>query len=216
MTGDNLKSLKSKVQNQKLVTKRHSTFKPGYSLAELLVVMLLFSFALLILGQTYIQFIRLSNKTANAATVQQDTRFVLEYIARAARNSEVDYSISIASPTSSLRLIKESGDYVEISKSAPGDALCADEPSVSCLLVTVDSGATWAPLTAKGVNVDNFDVYISPTVSPFELAGVPADYPNNQQPFITVNLALTLNANNPRESYSQIAQTSISSRVYVR
>jgi len=195
---------------------QNSTLKPGYSLTELLVVMLLFSFALVILGQTYIQFLRLSNKTANAATVQQDSRFVLEYVARAVRSSEIDYSVSVAASTSTLRLLKQNGDYMEILKSPPGDPLCADEASVSCLLVTPDSGATWAPLTAKKVNVDRFDVYVQPTVSPFELAGLPADYPNDQQPMVTVSFTFTLNSNNERESYTQSAQTSISSRVYVR
>ncbi len=195
---------------------RSSNLEPGYSLAELLVVMLLFSFALVILGQTYIQFIRLSNKTANAATVQQDTRFVLEYAARAVRGSQIDYSVSIINPTSTLRLIKLDGDYMEITKSAVGDLLCADDPDVSCLLVTQDSGLSWAPLTAKHVNVDNFDVYVQPDVSPFDLAGFPADYPSDGQPIVTINFTLTLNANNPRESFSQTAQTSISSRVYVR
>ncbi|MDF1496588.1 MAG: hypothetical protein P1P90_00830 [Patescibacteria group bacterium] len=195
---------------------RRLTMVSGFSLAELLVVMMLFSFAMVILGQTYIQFMRLSNKTANAATVQQDTRFVLEYVARAVRGSEIDYSASITNPTSTLRLLKTDGDYLEIKKSAPGDSLCADEPAVSCLLITPDSGLTWAPLTAKHVNVDRFDIYIQPQVSPFELSGSPADYPNDQQPIVTVNLTLTINAKNERESFTQSAQTSISSRVYVR
>lgn len=226
MTGDNNRtankveqgSIEQRTTLQKnrssKLTIHRSTLKSGYSLAELLVVMLLFSFALLILGQTYIQFIRLSHKTANAAVVQQDTRFVLEYMARAVRGSEIDYSVSIDSPTSSLRLLKEDGDYINIIKSVPGDPLCADEPAVSCLLVTRDGGSTWAPLTAKSVNVDTFDVYVSPIQSPFELSG--NDYPNDQQPFVTINLTLTYNANSEREVYSQTAQTSISSRVYVR
>jgi prepilin-type N-terminal cleavage/methylation domain-containing protein len=195
---------------------RNSTLKSGYSLTELLVVMLLFSFAMVILGQTYIQFLRLSNKTANAATVQQDSRFVLEFITRATRGSEIDYSVPVLAATSSLRLLNQNGDYIEINKSAPGDPLCVDEATVSCLLVTTDSGTTWAPLTAKHVNVDAFTVYVHPTISPFQLTGLPADYPNDQQPFVTINLTLTLNANNPRESFTQSAQTSISSRVYVR
>lgn len=226
MTGDNNRTT-NKVEQSSIeprttfqknrsskLTIHRSTLKSGYSLAELLVVMLLFSFALLILGQTYIQFIRLSHKTANAAVVQQDTRFVLEYVARVVRGSEVYYSGSIASPTSSLRLLKEDGDYIEIKKSDPGDPLCVDEPVVSCLLVTRDSGITWAPLTANSVNVDTFNVFVSPTQSPFELSGF--DYPNDQQPFVTINLTLTYNANSEREVYSQTAQTSISSRVYVR
>ncbi len=187
---------------------------PGYSLTELLVVMLLFSMALLILGQTYIQFMRLSNKTSNAAAVQQDARFVMEYFARAMRASEIDYSTPVLPLDSELRLVKQGGQGITIKKSAPGDVLCADIASVSCLLVTTDSGATWAPLTSKGVNVDEFQVYVQPTESPFELSGF--NYSNNRQPFAALRLTLTYNARNPRESYTQTVQTGISSRVYVR
>lgn len=221
MTGDNCqKTANSELRTQKKSgspsKSRGSKMMPGYSLTELLVVMLLFSFAMLILGQTYIQFIRLSNKTANAAAVQQDSRFVLEYLARAIRNNQVDYSVSITSPTSSLRLLKENGDYIHIYKSTPGDPLCADEAGVSCILVTTDSGTTFAPLTAKNINVDDFRVYVQPTSSPFELTGFPADYPSDNQPFVGVNFTFTYKANNPREAFTQTAQTGISSRVYVR
>lgn len=187
---------------------------PGYSLTELLVVMLLFSMALLILGQTYIQFMRLSNKTSNAAAVQQDARFAMEFFARAMRGSEVDYSTPVLPADSELRLLKLGGEGIVIKKSAPGDAFCADEPTISCLLVTTDSGISWAPLTSKGVNVDKFVVYVQPTESPFELAGF--NYANNIQPFATIQLTLTYNARNPRESFTQTVQTGISSRVYVR
>ncbi|GEM_PF-1331223 len=187
---------------------------PGYSLIELLVVALLFSMALLILGQTYIQFMRLSNKTSNASTVQQDARFVMEYFARAMRASEIDYSSPVLPLDSELRLVKQGGQKIIIKKSDPGDVLCADMASVSCLLVTTDSGVTWASLTSKGVNVDEFQVFVQPTESPFELSGF--SYPNDRQPFASMRLTLTYNARNPRESYTQTVQTGISSRVYVR
>jgi prepilin-type N-terminal cleavage/methylation domain-containing protein len=208
MTGDKL--------NKPLSKKRSWSLRkaPGYSLTELLVVMLLFSMAMLILSQTYIQFMRLSNKTANAATVQQDARFAMEFFARAMRTAEVDYSSPVLASDTELRLFKLGGDSIMIKKSAVGDALCADAPTISCLLVTTDSGATWAPLTSKNVNVDVFKVYVQPTASPFELSGF--NYTNNNQPFAAITLTLTYNARNPRESFTQTVQTGISSRVYVR
>ncbi len=211
MIGDKTKQLFLQIKNRKT----GSTPKlPGYSLTELLVVMLLFSMAMLILGQTYIQFMRLSNKTSNAAAVQQDARFAMEFFARAMRGSEVDYSSPVLPMDSELRLVKQGGQGIVIKKSTVGDALCEDSATISCLLVSTDGGTTWAPLTSKNVNVDEFQVYVQPTESPFLLAGF--NYANNQQPFATIRLTLTYQARNARESYTQTVQTGISSRVYVR
>ncbi|MFZ6015985.1 MAG: PilW family protein [Patescibacteria group bacterium] len=219
MTGDKPTSdvrLSTSNDEGKRIKDKHLHWKSGYSLAELLVVAALFSLAVLILSQTYIQFIRLSRKTSNAAAVQQDTRYVLEYVARLARTYEVDYTVPVLAATSSLRMTKTGADYVMIKKSAAGDPLCADEPAVSCLLVTVDSGANWAPLTGKHVNVDEFMVYVQPTVSPFILSGSPVNYNNDQQPLVAVQLQFTYKTPNERESFTQSAQTTVSTRTYAR
>lgn len=194
----------------------HHTMASGYSLIELLVVVMLFSLAVLIMAQTYVQFVRLSRKTANAAAVQQDVRYVLELISRGVRNTSLDYSAAIPAEADYLRVLPEVGPYIMVKKSVPGDIACADDPDISCLLISMDGEATWAPLTGKHINVDEFKVFVHPTVSPFELSGLPLDYANNHQPFVTLYLTFTYKAPNEREQFTQSAQTTISSRVYVR
>jgi len=189
---------------------------PGYSLTELLVVIMLFALAMGILMDTYIQFTRLSHKTSNAAVVQQDSRFAFEYIARAVRNTPIDYSVTWAISSSTLRLLPTNGSAIIITQSPAGDARCGDAAAISCLLVSTNGGVNWAPLTSKSVNVKKFKVYLQPTTSPFVLTGSPADYPTDQQPFVTVQMELEYVAARAVENATMNAQTTISSRVYVR
>ncbi|MBU2566265.1 hypothetical protein KKG46_01755 [Patescibacteria group bacterium] len=188
----------------------------GYTIIELLVVVLLFSLSMVILSQTYVSFIRLSRKTANAAVVQQDMRFTLEYISRAVRNTPIDYSVGISSVSSSLNLISQTGEEIIITLSdvGAGDTQCFDDVNIRCLRITKDGGATWAPLTSKNVNVNDFKIFIYPTDSPFNL--IAGSYPNDNQPLVTAELSLTYQSNQERERITLDAQTTISSRNYAR
>ena len=193
------------------------TNKPGFSVIELLVVMVLFAVSITILSQTYLAFIRLSHRTANSASVQQDVRFAFEYMARNIRNMPIDYPappLALESVTSTLRLRSENQPAWIIKRSAPGDARCADDPDVSCLIVSSDDGVNWAPITAKHVNVETFKIYVRPEQSPFALVG--GNYTSDQQPFVTIQMKLTYKTSVEKEKVSLEAQTTIASRVYVR
>lgn len=196
---------------------QRSTKAPGFSVVEMLVVLFLFSVTLLILTQTYLSFIRLSHRTGNAAIVQQDMRFMLEYTARNLRTTPLDYPtppLALDSVSSTLRLKAAGQSAWIITKSVLGDVRCSDAADVACLLVSSDGGATWTPITSKHVNVETFKVYLMPSVSPFVLQG--SDYNSDQQPFVTIQAKLTYMASNAREKVSLTTQTTISSRVYVR
>jgi len=190
---------------------------PGFTVVELLVVMVLFTFSLLILTQTYLAFIRLSHRTSNSATIQQDMRFVMEYLTRNARNGAIDYPsppLAIDAVTSTLRLKAENQLAWMMKKSQPGDMRCGDAPNVACLLVSSDNGTNWAPITSKGVNVETFNIYVRPSLSPFVLQG--GGYSSDQQPYVTVQVKMTFNTPIDKEKVSMEAQTTVSSRVYVR
>lgn len=190
---------------------------PGFSVIEMLVVVAIFSFSILILSQIYLSFIRLSHRTANSAVVQQDMRFTLEYITRMARHTAIVYPMppgSLDTATSTLKLSRDDQPDWIIKLSEAGDALCGDLPVVKCLLVSSDAGLNWAPITSKKVNVEKFQVLVRPLQTPFVLQG--SIYLNNQQPFVTLLIKMTYMAPNDREVVSLEAQTSISSRVYVR
>lgn len=191
--------------------------KPGFSVAELLIVMVLFAITITILSQTYLAFIRLSHRTANSAVIQQDMRFALEYMSRNIRNMAIDYPtppLALEAVSSTLSLQNENQPAWIIKKTTPGDTRCADDPDVSCLLVSSDNGINWAPITAKHVNVETFKIYVRPQQSPFELVG--NSYPSDQQPFVTIQIKLTYKTSVEKEKVSLETQTTISSRAYVR
>lgn len=197
--------------------KKSKTRLPGFSVIEMLVVVAVFSFSILILSQTYLSFIRLSHRTANSAVIQQDMRFVLEYITRMARHTYVAYPAppgSLDTATSTLTLSgKEQLDWI-IRLSEAGDVLCGDSSGIKCLLVSSDAGVNWTPITSKKINVEKFQVLVRPLQTPFMLSS--NSYLNDQQPFVTLLIKMTYMAPNDRETVSLEAQTSISSRVYVR
>jgi type II secretory pathway pseudopilin PulG len=190
---------------------------PGFSVIEMLVVMFLFSTSMVILSQTYLSFIHLSHRTANAALIQQDTRFVLEYITRNVRGTPLAYPAPpevLDTVSTTLKLAKDGGEIWMITKSDVGDVRCTDVPTVSCLLVSSDNGLTWTPVTSRRVNVETFNIYVRPSVTPFVLQG--ATYGSNEQPFVTIQMKLSYVAPNDKEVVTQESQTTISSRVYVR
>lgn len=189
--------------------------RSGFSLVELLVVVALFSTAAIILSQIFVSFNRLHRKVSTLAILSQDMRFVTELFVRESRNASINYpaypdAATIASSTS-LHLIKGPTDITDIQVRT---AECGDLPSVRCLALSKDGGATWAPVTAKRVNVKFFGVYVRPTKSPFDQVG--GVYLSNTQPFVTMNLEMEYIADNPKDTASLQAQTTVSSRAYQR
>lgn len=188
--------------------------KAGFSLVEILVVVTLFTTAAVILSQMFISFNRLHRKVSNTAILTQDMRFAMELLVREARNKSVDYaSYADESAVASSTSIHLSGttDRTDIQVRT---AECNDVAGVSCLAISKDGGLSWAPITAKRVNVTFFGAYVRPSQSPFEQnLGY---YLSSAQPMVTANIALEYVADNPKDNVSLQAQTTVSTRVYRR
>lgn len=182
------------------------TKRPGFTLLEMLLVVLIFSMASVILSQTYIQITRLQRKVSNMAVLSQDMRFATELIVRTARNNYIDYSSQpLPLKSNDLLLDTPDGKTIEITTSAD----CHDTTITQCLKLK-DVDDTWNPLTSHRVNVKNFDVYVRPQSDPF------ADTSINQQPMVTVNIGLEYKAADARDSVTLQVQTAVSSRLYRR
>lgn len=188
--------------------------KSGFSLMEMLIVVALFSTTVLIMAQTFASFNQLHRKIANRAIVSQELRFAMELLVRAARNNPVSFSPVPQPRDSQVRLDLSSTQQMIVRRSITGDPACSDLATVACLLLSTDSGTSWVPLTGKRINVEQFDVYVRPSASPFDL--VAGSYPNNTQPFVTFNLRVKYMADNPKEQEALKTQTTVSSRVYKR
>ena len=182
---------------------------------------LVFSIAAAILSETFISFNELHRKVANAAILGQDMRFIMEALVREARNDEIDYAAygGTVSPVSSiLKLKKQNGIHIWIAMGAPGAApgspSCEETTVAHCLSISIDDGTTWFQVTSPLVEVESFNVYVRPSVSPF--VPVSGSYPNDVQPFVTANLDLLYKAAQTKARVTLQAQTSVSSRVYRR
>lgn len=185
--------------------------RPGYTLIELLIVTAIFTIAMTILSSTYISFNQLQRKVANRAVLGQDMRFAMEAIIRAARNLPIDYSATLPAKDSQITFIVFNVVPVTLAKRSAPD--CTDTTVSSCLAISV-GGGPWSQLTSNRVEVTNFDVYVRPAVSPFEAVG--NSYPNNTQPFVTLNLGLKYKAERPKDEVTLQAQTAVASRLYLR
>lgn len=194
---------------------RVRTRPAGFTLMEMLIVVALFSMVMVVMARTFTSFMQLHRKIANRAILSQDLRFTTELLVRATRNRPISYAQApIAARSSELRLEQENGGEMIVRRSDVGDPACADEPAVACLLLSTDAGATWVPLTGKRVHVEQFDVYVRPSMSPFVLVG--ESYPNATQPFVTFHIRLRYLADRVKEQDALEAQTTVSSRVYLR
>lgn len=189
--------------------------RPGFSLMEMLIVITLFSLMMLVVTQTFSSFNLLHRKIANKAVVSQELRFAMELLVRVTRNHEISYSPPPASRASELHLLQPNGPEMAIKRSSVGDPVCGDLPTVACLVLSTDGGLTWVPITGKKIHVEQFDVYVRPSASPFELSGA-TTYPNNTQPFVTLHLRMRYMAERVQEQQVLETQTSVSSRVYKR
>jgi prepilin-type N-terminal cleavage/methylation domain-containing protein len=187
----------------------------GFTLMEMLIVVALFSMVMVVITQTFTSFNQLHRKIANRAVLSQDLRFTMELLVRAARNRPMSYANApIAARSSELRLSQDDGTEMVFRRSDVGDARCGDLATVACLLLSTDGGSTWVPITGKRVHVERFDVYVRPSVSPFVLSG--SSYPNATQPFVTFSLRMRYMAEREKEQETLEAQTTVSSRVYLR
>lgn len=187
--------------------------RPGYSLFEMLLAIALFMSAATILSQIFLSYNLLHRKVANLSVVGGDLRFAMELMVRAVRSNQIDYSgAPLDARREELLLVTPAGGTVQIARIT--SALCGDPTVDYCLGLSLDGGTTWQPITARRVNVETFGVYTLPASSPFIPSG--GGYASDLQPLTTINLGLEYRAPNTRDSAKLQAQTTVTSRVYVR
>jgi len=190
--------------------------RKGYSLVELLVVTAIFAILATVLAQIFVAFNQLQRRVANAAVLGQDMRFATELLVREARNDEIDYTAyggTIGAVDTVLKLKKQNGMSVWIGRRTTADS-CDLTLTDSCLALSVNGGVTWSQITSGRVSVPAFSVFIRPSDSPF--VSVSGSYPNDIQPFVTINTSLLYKTERPKERVTLQTQTTVSSRVYKR
>jgi prepilin-type N-terminal cleavage/methylation domain-containing protein len=190
----------------------------GFSVVELLVVVAVFAIGSLAIISTYVNFTRLHQRVANGEVLGEDMRFTTELLVRAARNNTVTYPSGVTPLTGPVTqpFVLQSLDgnsTVSFQKFLAASPTCSGL-SADCLALSINGGG-WTPITGKYVNIDRFDVYVTPLINPFYDTGV-GMYNNNNQPRVTFVIDASYKAPSAKDPVILSVQTSVSSRIYVR
>ncbi|MFH1668287.1 MAG: prepilin-type N-terminal cleavage/methylation domain-containing protein [Candidatus Komeilibacteria bacterium] len=176
--------------------------KRGYSLAEVIIAIGIFSIVSVIVSSVYLSANSLQQHTASLQRLQNEGRYIAEKITREIRGREIDYSevLKDDQPQEYINFLKdEIGEEVKISL-------------IDSNLEYDIGGGTSANLNADDVDVVNAKFYIIPD----EQGTWGLDPATNYQPRVTVLLELRSDPPNPKFQQSVILQTTISSKVYKR
>ncbi len=192
-----MKKLFKKIKEKKVA------LPEGFTLVEMLIAVTLFSIASVIIASIFINSITLEQNTLSYQKLQNNSRYILEKIAKEVRGRELVLIFPGENPTSSINFYPdEMGNVVSVYLGENND-LKYWENGLEDSLNTVD------------VAVEEFKVYILPVESPFSME--PA---SNIQPRVTIMLKLKNRqvGNDTDNKYTKelSVQTTISSKNYKR
>jgi prepilin-type N-terminal cleavage/methylation domain-containing protein len=190
----------------------------GFTIIELLIVILLFSLASLAISATYINLTRSHRRAANAEALGEELRYMTELMIRATRNDRVSYATNpVSYQRTSIDLLNSANKQISFAWSAAANTVCSGlNVQTGCLTMYVqDTTASYIPLSGKNIDILDFKVYTTPTYDPFTPIAL-GTYQNQKQPIITYYIKAKYHASDAREEATVTLQTSVESRVYVR
>lgn len=170
----------------------------GFTLAEVVVAIGIFSIASVIISSVYLNANTLHQHTANFQRLQNDGRYIIEKIAIEIRAREIEYPV-----------LTQPQDHIEFLKDELGN-------QVSLALLGTDlkyivNGRS-ANLNADDVEISDVKFYIIP-LSEDKWNTEPT---TNKQPRVVIFLKLKNKNINPKFQKEISIQTTISSKVYKR
>ena len=175
--------------------KKSKLYSPGFSVMEAVVATTVFAIAISGIVGAFVAIMRLDAKSRSIRLVEQNARFISEFLIREIRNGELDFSsngyggnIGGSGKTSVLYLVNREGDSESLTKSGNNIQLTKAGSSTS--------------LSGSDITVSRLDFYIRPTT--------PGD-----QALVTFVYVLTSNAGSrPQDQATLTIQSSAAVRDY--
>ncbi len=168
--------------------KRNNSQK-GFTLIEAVVATGVFAFVVSSVIGIYLSVVQIDTRTRAERSVQQNARFIMDFLGKEIRNGRIDYdayggTISYLSDgyTTTLYLVNQLDEREAIT--CVGNNLVLTKTAGTTNLNSTNTSGT------AGVVVNNCRFFISPATNPFELL---ASNPPNIQPSVTVVLGLSSN-----------------------
>lgn len=127
----------------------------GFTIIEAVVAAGVFAFVIASSIGVYLATIRLDARTRAERAVQQNARFIMDYLAKEIRNGSIDYLGTNDSDT--LSLINQLNQQLIFDRSGNN-------------LILTKSGIGSTNLNSSDVNVTRFSVYLDPDADPFFIA----------------------------------------------
>jgi len=205
-------------RNKKLGIK--ISVQSGFTLMEAVIAVAIFTIAALVITDIYIMSQRTQTKLAGQTKVQSDARFVMEVLAREIRLNGIDYAYIISqgdTPSAGLDYLPlqdGQGNTIVFTISTDNVDVCSASTN-QCLAVKRNNSVL-ASITPQGVNVNNVKFYIYPDNDPFVLDTGNWQYPNNDQPRVTIVLVSETTGLRKVEDSISYLQTTVSTRQYKR
>ncbi|MDO8571922.1 MAG: type II secretion system protein [bacterium] len=190
----------------------------GFTFSELVVVISVFSITLVATTDIFMRSQRIQRRTAALERLQDDARYIMSKISSEVRAGAIEYAFYPsgqipADGSEELALINFEGKKLRFKASSEQ---CPDVQSTPCVLLSDDGGTSWGSATSKSITVERLYFYITPLKDPFFLDEATNEFTADQQPRVTVVLALSAIVKGQQEPAKTTLQTTISTRAYKR
>lgn len=186
--------------------------KKGFTLSEMLVVMVVFSMLSVALAGIFVQFFNAEKTGFALQKISSDMRFTLEMMTREIRMGNIDYRVTgyyggtVPAPTDTLAIL-DTSDTQTLFGLAGADC----ETTNNCYVFVRRNGTDYR-ITPDDIAVNSLSFYISPDEDPFTLQA-DGTYLADVQPRVLIVL---------EEKDTQTGdvvvrmQTAVSSKIYKR
>lgn len=187
-----------------LLIKKTCKSQQGFTLIEAIVSASVFAVVVTSAMGVYMATLKLDAKTKAERAVQQNARFIMEYLGKEVRNGSIDYAgytstgINIANDSTNLFLINQAleNEWIYLSGSN----------------IVLSKAAGDTNLNSSGVRVTKLSFSVAPTSNPFLSL---SSSPPNVQPNVVVTMELTSNYGNRGQNKAVMnVQSTFATRQY--